>query len=549
MDLKLRENWRVWMLVALLILSTVAIFPFGSLLAGGDGGSDGPAEVDDTLVNDTDGVPTNGTAGDAGYGTQPGGDFTNLDYGLDLAGGTRIRAPFVGVTAEISIDAEETNALERSLASELGVEPIDVSVTAYRDAPGTVEVFAGDVRPAELESTLQDLDYSPEVRKGVTEETRSEVIDVLNNKINEGGLTGGTASVISTAGGEEYFAVVEVPGANQSEVEELIGTRGVVEVLAQRRVDNETTTETVLYGEDFTNIGIAQQANPSEGLQRPYVPANVKPDPAQNFTETMNRLDFSTQGIGNCDYGGPTGGDGSYCLVTTLDGEGIYTAPLGDGLAREFRQGTFADNPGFTMETGNYSDARQLSISLRVGTMPTNVNLSSGTTYYLQPSLAERFKGLALVTGLITWLAVSIVVFIRYRRKEVAIPMLATATAEVYLLLGFAASIGLALDLSHIAGFIAVIGTGVDDLVIIADEILQRGEIATGRVFQDRFRKAFWVIGVAAATTIIAMSPLTILSLGDLTGFAIVTIVGVLIGVLITRPAYGDILRNLVLEE
>jgi preprotein translocase subunit SecD len=119
----------------------------------------------------------------------------------------------------------------------------------------------------------------------------------------------------------------------------------------------------------------------------------------------------------------------------------------------------------------------------------------------------------------------------------------------VFLLLGFASAVGLALDLSHIAGFIAVIGTGVDDLVIIADEILQSGEVNTSRVFESRFRKAFWVIGAAAATTIIAMSPLAVLSLGDLRGFAIVTIVGVLLGVLVTRPAYGDILRNLVLED
>jgi preprotein translocase subunit SecD len=104
------------------------------------------------------------------------------------------------------------------------------------------------------------------------------------------------------------------------------------------------------------------------------------------------------------------------------------------------------------------------------------------------------------------------------------------------------------LDLSHIAGFIAVIGTGVDDLIIIADEILQEGEVRTGRVFESRFRKAFWVIGAAAVTTIIALSPLAVLSLGDLQGFAIVTIVGVVIGVLVTRPAYGNILRNIVLE-
>jgi preprotein translocase subunit SecD len=68
-------------------------------------------------------------------------------------------------------------------------------------------------------------------------------------------------------------------------------------------------------------------------------------------------------------------------------------------------------------------------------------------------------------------------------------------------------------------------------------------------VFQSRFRKALWVIGAAAATTIIAMSPLAVLSLGDLRGFALVTILGVLVGVIVTRPAYGDVLRRLLTDN
>ena len=114
--------------------------------------------------------------------------------------------------------------------------------------------------------------------------------------------------------------------------------------------------------------------------------------------------------------------------------------------------------------------------------------------------------------------------------------------------LGFAATVNLALDLSHIAGLIAVVGTGVDDLVIIADEVMAE-KVSSRRVFQSRFRKALWVIGAAAVTTIIAMSPLAVLSLGDLRGFAIITILGVLIGVLLTRPAYGDILRRLLTQD
>jgi preprotein translocase subunit SecD len=201
------------------------------------------------------------------------------------------------------------------------------------------------------------------------------------------------------------------------------------------------------------------------------------------------------------------------------------------------------------MTTTSMEEARNLQLSLDAGRLPAPLNFEQDDSLSLSPALADRFKMNSLIVGLLAVLAVSTVVYGRYRRPEVAAPMVFTALSEVYLLLGFVAFVQYPLNLSHIAGFIAVIGTGVDDLVIIADEILQQGEVATGRVFQSRFRKAFWVIGAAAATTIVAMSPLTVLSLGDLSGFAIITIVGVLIGVFITRPAYGDILRNLVLAR
>ncbi len=177
------------------------------------------------------------------------------------------------------------------------------------------------------------------------------------------------------------------------------------------------------------------------------------------------------------------------------------------------------------------------------------LDTQAGSTTYLQPSLASQFKFDSLLAGIAAVLAVSGVVFLRYGKPEVALPMILTALSEVFILLGFAAAVSLPLDLSHIAGFIAVIGTGVDDLIIIADEVMSEGAVSSSRVFQSRFRKAFWVIGAAAATTIIAMSPLAVLGLGDLQGFAIITILGVLIGVLVTRPAYGDILRYLLTDK
>mgnify|MGYP000342022187 CR=1 FL=1 len=475
--------------------------------------------------------------------------LTNLQYGFDLAGGTRIRAPLVGLHAtDIDVGDNQSREVNTQIAEELGVEQIDIRVRQ-----DTIEVFNDDVSRAEFASALQSAGYdvqAEDINNGVTSETRENVVEILQSKIDRTGLSGGTVTTVG-----DGLVVVEVPNAEPSEVRDTVSDRGVVRIVASVREpgSNTTTNTTVITGEDIANTGqIGPREDENGNIVGWQAPVTLNEQGAQQFQSQMNALNFTdARGIGNCDATGGADRAGSYCLVTTLDGEPVRYNGMGEDLAGGLRDGSWSDTPTFTIGASSAEQAQEVKISLEVGSLPTNLDLtgSEHDISYLQPSLAQEFKSLSLVTGLLAWFGVAGMVFLRYRKVRVAIPMIFTAVAEVFILLGFAAVSGLALDLSHIAGLIAVIGTGVDDLIIIADEILQQGEVATGRVFESRFRKAFWVIGAAAVTTIIAMSPLTILSVGDLFGFAIVTIVGVLIGVLITRPAYGDILRNLVLSE
>ena len=53
---------------------------------------------------------------------------------------------------------------------------------------------------------------------------------------------------------------------------------------------------------------------------------------------------------------------------------------------------------------------------------------------------------------------------------------------------------------------------------------------------------------IAAATVLIAMLPLALMDLSTLKGFAIITMMGVIIGVLVTRPAYGRIIMDILSE-
>ncbi|QLC33088.1 preprotein translocase subunit SecD [Halarchaeum sp. CBA1220] len=517
----IRENWRVALLVVLLVGSLGAVFVPGA-------------------------APVTGSAGNAA--TQ---GATNLQYGLQLSGGTRVRAPVVGLTAEnvdVPTDQQAQNELREAIAANLSsTTASDVQLRLYNNSAGTAEVFT-NVTQSEFRSALTSAGLSvsaADVRDGVTQATRDDIVETLSYKVNSLGFSGAEVTAQSTPSGEHYI-VVEAPNTNVSQVRELVSSRGNVRIVAYHPANASAQVNDTVLSND--QLQASQINDPTTQRGVPVVPITLTDSAAQSFADDMQAYGYtSSAGISNCRYPNGTPGD-EYCLLNVRDGDVVYSAGMGQDLANSIESGDFQQTKTFVLQTNSMSEARQVAVDLRAGALPAPLNIDSGTVYSIDASLAERFKPLSFLTGLIAALAVSLVVYLRYGRAKVALPMLVTALSEVGILLGFSSLVGLSLNLSHIAGFIAVIGTGVDDLVIIADEVTTQ-EVSSERVFQSRFRKAFWIIGGAAATTIIAMSPLAFLSLGDLRGFALVTILGVLIGVLITRPAYGDILRYLLTDE
>jgi preprotein translocase subunit SecD len=528
-----RENWRVTLLVLVLILSGVALF-------APSGGGAGAEAAQNGTTGGTTPAPVVNESGEAGV--------TNLQYGIQLSGGTRIRAPLQGyVASDADIGGRDSLAVEQAIAAELpDTDSGDVTIRGpsaefNRNAPA-VELTSNATRN-EFTAALDAAGVSyGEVSPGVTAETREETVRVLRSKINQAGLSGGSVTTITDEAGQR-FVVVTVPNENPESVVELVQSRGEVEVLAYHPVEenNETVfrNRTVLTQDDFANIGVATQ---EQGTNRSFVPVQVREEAAPRFQQDMVETGVARPGGSGC--GWPT--QSGTCLLVTVDDRVIASYGMDGGLANSMVEGTWQQDASFRLLAGDTAEAQSVAISLRAGALPAALEVSEGDVLFVAPSLGVEFRTNSLITALVAVLAVSGVVFLRYGEVRVAAPMVVTALSEVVILLGFAAAIGYPLDLSVIAGFIAVIGTGVDDLIIIADEVMSEGDVNSRRVFQSRFRKAFWVIGAAAATTIIAMSPLAVLSLGDLQGFAIFTILGVLVGVLLTRPAYGDILRALL---
>ncbi|PIU22502.1 MAG: hypothetical protein COT14_00825 [Candidatus Diapherotrites archaeon CG08_land_8_20_14_0_20_30_16] len=196
-------------------------------------------------------------------------------------------------------------------------------------------------------------------------------------------------------------------------------------------------------------------------------------------------------------------------------------------------------------------EVNELSAILSSGSLPVGIeNISKET---VSPIFGQNILSKILIVGLIALAVIAMIIFFRYKDYRVALPIFFTGFAEIFLILCFAALIGWQLDLAAIAGILAAVGTGVDDQIIITDELARKKEEAAQeeRSLLSRVKRAFFIIWISAATLAVTMLPIVFIFGGvpKLVGFAITTLAGVAIGVLITRPAYAVILKSFLTNK
>ena len=210
------------------------------------------------------------------------------------------------------------------------------------------------------------------------------------------------------------------------------------------------------------------------------------------------------------------------------------TEPISNLLIRGFAS---------TLEEAQESRS-DLAILLESGSLPVGVKSISKET--ISPLLGENFLVNAGLIGLVALIVVALVIFLRYRVLKLTVPIVFIGLSEVFITVALASLIS-KFDLGAVAGILAAVGTGVDDQIIITDELMKGGDGGEGSLVA-RVKRAFFMVIAAAATTLVVMLPIIVIGfgLGKLVGFAITTSVGVLVGVLITRPAFSEITKEIL---
>ncbi len=194
------------------------------------------------------------------------------------------------------------------------------------------------------------------------------------------------------------------------------------------------------------------------------------------------------------------------------------------------------------------NDLEELAILLESGSLPTPVKTISRET--ISASLGESFKSLVFIMAIIAFIVIGLVLAIRYKNWKLIIPIFIIGTSEVIINLGFIVWTGRPLDLAAFVGLITAIGTGVDSEIVITDEIMAKSKKVKESLLK-RVKSALFIIMTSAFTMIAVMIPIILFArtfpgIDKLYGFATVAIVGALIGVFITRPAFTIIIEKIV---
>jgi len=444
---------------------------------------------------------------------------SNLQYGLDLQQGAWIQLEFqaevVGFTTDRPLE-EFISDLSKNIGAEVvQVDSNHLEIRKYYSQE--------DLEPVFVAVGGKITSYQP----GVSKATAEDVKRILENKINTLGTKDAKVNTLTGMNNVARYIRVEMAGIDMKQAQEIVGKQGKFEIRIQTTGNQ---TEHVLSGETITSVQVPGQEPP--GSDKWGVGFSLSESGAAAFRAAAIKY-------------GATADPANHNLIMLLDNKTVYSAPLSEDLAGKLLSESIRQLFAST-GTGKYGSqqATNLEIHLRAGALPVDVTIagSGGVT----APLGERYKTTAILAGICALVAVGLVIYYRYREPVIVLPMVLINASEIVILLGFIAAIGFQMDMPTIAGLIAVLGTGIDQLVVITDEILHEGKVPSPNLYLKRLSRALSIIIVAAATVVIAMLPLLLMDLSTLKGFAMITILGVLVGVMVTRPAYGKIIMQVL---
>ncbi|MCK5043452.1 PDZ domain-containing protein [Candidatus Pacearchaeota archaeon] len=435
-----------------------------------------------------------------------------------------------------------SNALQGKYPSEENIKTIfktkDSEIIWYsQEAP---DITVSEIPKTNLKTGL-DLAGGSRARiqakdKKLTTSEAKDLAEVIENRFNIYGISDVRVTPVRDLFGDN-FVNIEIAGATPKDLEKLISEQGKFEA----NIGNETV---FVGGEkdiasvcknDATCAGIqsCQESESGHFCNFRFV-IYLSEEAAKKHAKVTEDLEID---IDNPEYL-------SEKLELFLDDTLVNSLFISKGLQGQVTTqiAISGSESGETQEEA-YNAAKEemhnLQTILITGSLPYELEIVKLDT--ISPVLGKDFIKSIFLAALAAIVAVAIVIFFRYKKFKSSIALLAISASEIVIILGIASFIDWNLDLPSIAGIIASIGTGIDSQIIILDEAKQSKFLS----IKQKMKRALSIILGAYFTALVALIPLLWAGAGLLKGFAITTIIGITIGVLITRPAFAEMVKKI----
>lgn len=299
----------------------------------------------------------------------------------------------------------------------------------------------------------------------------------------------------SKSNGEDRL-IVELPGV--TDIEEAINLIGKTAELDFRTMGESDYVPTGLTGKDLKRAEVT-----FDDLGKPQVAIEFQGEGVEKFAEI-------------------TGANIQKPLATFLDGELIQVATVNEKIVG-----------GKAVISGNFDlkEAQNIAIQLNAGALPLSVELIEQRE--VGATLGQESINRSLFAGMVGIVIVSLFMIIYYRFQG----LLSTFGLGLYLLFMVALIkvFGITMTMGGIAGLILTIGMTMETDVLVFERI--REELRRGKSFESAVRLGFnnaWpsIKDSNAVSAIIA--GMLYIAGGTIRGFAVVMVIGILIGLLTT---------------
>jgi preprotein translocase subunit SecD len=525
---KIEFTTRIWLLVIISLLAFISIFvtfsPFGiTFLEKG------------VLVSS---VEINSTVHQAGLRT-----------GMKIV---EINGAYIDTLDDYKEAMNVYSELEENETKKLIMRTDSIEIVGLYDYMVLNDIQAKDIESTKLKTGL-DLQGGARafvrVNEDISDDATDDLIAVLEQRLNVYGLSDMSIYKVKRSDGQNLIGV-EIAGSSPEELEKLIGEQGHFVA----KIGNDT----VFVGgdKDITHVGrTGSEAMISEcntGQDGEFCNfrfvVSLSAEAAQRHADITEELSTKDNCIPRYDPNCYLDKQIDFYIDDVVTSSLNIGADLKGNVATSIQISGSGSGP--TRQEAiddSKQEMKALQTILITGSLPYELEIVKIDR--ISSNLGDKFIKQILLAGLVAIIAVTLFTFIRYRRIKISIAIILVSMSEVLMILGVAALIRWNLDLVSIAGIIAAIGTGIDSQIIILDESRDKNES-----LRDRIKKALFIITTAFATTLVALLPLTGMlgwlgiyaaSAGLLKGFAITTLIGITVGVLISRPAFADIAKQL----